>query len=112
MLTTPTNSKIFLVTETVDFRMQLDSLKWYIEEYLKKSSYRCYFLFFSKNRKALRVVYYDDDSMCMFWKRLNNGTFQELSMLSDIDKEVISISRTTCKGIVQHKLKRKIRRLE
>lgn len=112
MLSTPTNSKIFLVTETVDFRMQLNSLKWYIEQYLKKSSYKCYFLFFSKNRKALRVVYYDDDGMCMFWKKLNHGKFQELSMLSNVKQDVISISRTTCKGIVQHKANKSIKRLK
>lgn len=95
MLSIPPGSKVFLSLETVDFRRQIPGLKKWINNKIKQDPLSgAYFIFFSKNRKALKIVHFDGQGVCLYWKKLSIGTFQKWSGLYDLKNSYVSLSPT------------------
>ena len=95
MLVIPSSAKVFLSLTTVDFRRQIPGLKKWIQNELRGDPLSgAYFLFFSRNRKALKIVHFDGQGLCLYCKRLSVGTFQKWQGLYDATQNCVNLSPT------------------
>lgn len=84
MLTIPPAAKVYLATSPVDFRKHAKGLKkWIQNEFNLNPFSSAYFIFLSKNRKAMKILHFDGQGMCLYWKVLSEGSFQKLKRLHD-----------------------------
>jgi len=68
--------KIFLSPGFTDMRKQINSLSAIASEKVKENIFRQnIFLFCSKNRKHLKILYWDRNGFCLWWKRLERDKF-------------------------------------
>ena len=73
----PSGVEIFVSLDPVDLRWGFDRLAGFAEERVgRKARSGALFLFFGKRRTALKVLFYDGSGMCLFYKRLDQGTFR------------------------------------
>ncbi len=73
----PSGVEIFVSLDPVDLRWGFDRLAGLAEERVgRKPRSGALFLFFGKRRTALKVLFYDGTGMCIFYKRLDQGTFR------------------------------------
>ncbi len=73
----PHGVEIFVALEPVDMRWSFDRLAGLVESRIGRSARsRALFLFFGKRRDALKVLFYDGTGLCIFYKRLDRGTFK------------------------------------
>lgn len=73
----PTGVQIYLALEPIDMRLSFDRLSGVAKEqvgYDARSG--ALFVFFGRRRDALKVLFFDGTGMCIFYKRLDRGTFQ------------------------------------
>lgn len=95
MLTIPPSSKTYLATSPVDFRKQIKGLKKWVQNEMQLNPFTsAYFLFFSKNRKGIKILYFDGQGMCLHWKVLSKGSFQRFARLYDASLAYASIHPT------------------
>jgi transposase len=93
MLAISPNSKVFLSLTSVDFRKQIPGLKKWIQREMKKDPFSgAYFIFLSGNRKSIKIINFDGQGMCLFWKKLSKGKFQEWKKLHDSSVNSIKLS--------------------
>ena len=84
MLTIPPGAKVYLAISPVDFRKQANGLKKWVRNELKLNPISsAYFLFLSKNRKGMKILHFDGQGMCLYWKVLSKGSFQKFKKLHD-----------------------------
>ena len=73
----PNGVEIFVSLDPVDLRWGFDRLAGFAEERVgHKARSGALFLFFGKRRTALKALFYDGSGMCLFYKRLDKGTFK------------------------------------
>lgn len=95
MLAISPNSKVFLSLTPIDFRKQIPGIKKWIQNEMRKNPFSgAYFFFFSKNRKSIKVVHFDGQGMCLYWKKLSQGTFQKWNGIHDASQDYINLSPT------------------
>ncbi len=95
MLVIPPSSKIFLALSPVDFRKQIPGLKkWIQNEFQQNPLSNAYFFFFSRNRKAIKIIHFDGQGMCLYWKKLSKGTFKKWIGLYDVSSKYIKLCST------------------
>ena len=95
MLAIPPSSKLFLSLSSVDFRKQIPGLKKWVQNEMKQNPFSgAYFFFLSRNRKSMKIIHFDGQGMCLYWKKLSQGKFQKWDGLYDISKEYINLSPT------------------
>ncbi len=73
----PQGVQVFVALEPVDMRYSFDRLSGIAKEqvgYDARSG--ALFVFFGRRRDALKVLFFDGSGMCIFYKRLDSGTFQ------------------------------------
>ncbi len=73
----PAGVEIYLALESVDMRLSFDRLSGLAKErvgYEARSG--ALFVFFGRRRDALKVLFFDGSGMCIFYKRLDRGTFK------------------------------------
>jgi transposase len=73
----PSGVEIYVALEPIDMRMSFDRLSGIAKEqvgYEARSG--ALFVFFGRRRDALKVLFFDGSGMCIFYKRLDRGTFQ------------------------------------
>jgi transposase len=77
MLSVPGAVKIFLCLEPADMRRSFDGLAGMVEHVLHEDPLSGH-LFVFRNRRADRVklLYWDRDGLCIWYKRLEAGTFR------------------------------------
>ena len=71
-------SKIIIMIKPgkVDFRKQINGLSVIVESEIKLNIFSNYmFIFCSKNRKRLKILYWDRNGFCLWLKRLEKDRF-------------------------------------
>jgi transposase len=86
----PNGVEIFVGLEPIDLRWGFDRLAGIVEERIARQP-RCgaLFVFFGKRRDALKVLFHDGTGFCLFYKRLDRGTFQVPTALDGATSVVI-----------------------
>ena len=76
MLSLPPAVRIFVSREPADMRKGFDSLAQLVRNHLGSDPLSGHlFVFRSRRGDRLKVLYWDSDGLCLFYKRLEVGTF-------------------------------------
>ena len=73
----PHGVEVFVGLEPIDLRWGFERLSGVVAEKLGRSARSgALFVFFGKRRSALKLVFFDGTGLCLFYKRLDAGTFR------------------------------------
>ena len=73
----PQGVQIFVALETVDMRYSFDRLAGIAKEQIGYDARSgALFVFFGRRRESLKVLFFDGGGLCVFYKRLDRGTFR------------------------------------
>jgi transposase len=73
----PHGVEIFLGLDPIDLRWGFDRLAGIVGERLARDARSgALFVFFGKRRDCLKVFFFDGTGLCLFYKRLDSGTFR------------------------------------
>lgn len=73
----PRGVDIYLGVEPIDLRWGFDRLCGVVEERIgRRPRSGAIFAFFGRRRTAMKVFYFDGTGLCIFYKRLDAGTFR------------------------------------
>ena len=73
----PRGVEVFVALEPIDLRWSFERLSGIVEEQIgREARSGALFIFFGKHRAALKVLFFDGSGMCVFYKRLDAGTFR------------------------------------
>jgi len=73
----PHGVQVFVALESIDLRYSFDRLSGLAKEqvgYDARSG--ALFVFYGRRRDALKILFFDGSGMCIFYKRLEKGTFR------------------------------------
>lgn len=72
----PAGVQVFVATAPIDLRYSFDRLAGLAMEQVGYEA-RCgaLFVFFGRRRDAAKVLFFDGTGLCIFYKRLDRGTF-------------------------------------
>lgn len=77
MLSLSPNTQIYLATEPVDMRRSFDGLRALVLDVLAQDPLSGHLFVFSNRRgDKIKVLYYDGQGLCLWYKRLERGRFQ------------------------------------
>ena len=77
MLSILANTRIFLSLEPTDMRKGFDGLQGLVLNVLKQDPLSGHlFLFVNRCRDKLKILYWDGDGLAIWYRRLEQGTFQ------------------------------------
>lgn len=80
----PRGVEVFIGTEAIDLRWSFDRLAGVVAGRLgREVRSRAIFVFFGKSKSAMKALYFDGSGLCLFYKRLDRGTFRLPVGLSD-----------------------------
>ena len=73
----PHGVEVFVALDLIDLRWGFHRLTGLVAERIGRDP-RCgaLFVFFGKRREAMKVLFYDGTGVCLFYKRLDRGTFR------------------------------------
>jgi transposase len=92
MLTFPHSVRVFVHTRPTDLRKSFDGLAGLVASAFSQDPTSGHlFLFFSRRRDRLKILYWDRDGLAIWYKRLETGSFQ----LPTADSEATSIEMTS-----------------
>jgi transposase len=73
----PNGVEIYVGLEPIDLRWGFDRLAGLVADRLGRVARSgALFVFFGKRRTAMKVLFYDGSGLCLFYKRLDRGTFR------------------------------------
>ena len=73
----PVRVEIFVALEPIDLRYSFDRLSGIAKEQIGYDARSgALFVFYSRRRDALKVLFFDGSGMCQFYKRLDRGLFR------------------------------------
>lgn len=73
----PHGVEVFVGIDPIDLRWGFDRLAGLVAEKLARDARSgALFVFFGKRKSALKVLFFDGTGLCMFYKRLDQGTFR------------------------------------
>jgi len=76
MISFPANTDIFVSHNPVSFGCGIDGMIRYCQIILKKEPLsKAYFMFINKNKKQIRVLWYDGQGFLLCTKRSSKGSF-------------------------------------
>jgi transposase len=85
----PRGVEIFVGIDPIDLRWSFDRLSGIASERLGRPARSgALFVFFGKRREAIKVLFFDGTGLCLFYKRLDKGTFR----LPETEGEVASVA--------------------
>lgn len=90
MITLPASVKIHVCTAPTDMRKGFDGLCGLAEHVLKEDPLSGHlFVFRNRARDRLKVMYWDNDGLAIWYKRLERGTFQLPTDLKSVDERQV-----------------------
>jgi len=97
MLSLTTAQRYFIYRGITDMRKGVDGLCGLIRnEFRADPLSGDVFIFFNKNKCVVKLVCWDQDGFCMYYKRLEKGTF-ELPSFNTSDNQIpVPVSIITC----------------
>jgi transposase len=73
----PQGVQVFVALDTVDLRCSFERLSGIAKEQIGYDARGgALFVFYGRRRDALKVLFFDGTGMCIFYKRLDRGTFR------------------------------------
>jgi transposase len=76
--------RIFLCTTPTNMNCSFDGLMGRAEEIFEQDPCSGHlFLFINRSRDRIKILFWDRDGFCIFYKRLERGTFQLLTTAND-----------------------------
>jgi transposase len=73
----PSGVEIFVGLSPIDLRWGFDRLAGIVEQEVGRAARSgALFVFFGKRKSALKIVFFDGTGLCLFYKRLDRGTFR------------------------------------
>jgi len=91
--------RIFVCTKPADMRRSFDGLASMASELVGEDPLSGHlFLFRNRRRDRLKILYWDTDGLCIWYKRLEEGTFQLPSDRADTAKTKVPSSQSEEKG--------------
>ena len=87
MLFETKNLRIFIYQDVIDMRCGFEKLFYYVEKLMKNNINQGHlYLFFGKNRKRLKALFYDGTGLVLVSKRIERGKFMSRLELTDINE--------------------------
>lgn len=84
--------RIYLCAQPTDMRRGFDTLAESVKEFLKHDPFSGnLFLFVSKGKDRMKILYWEKDGFCLWYKRLEEGTFKLPSVKNDAGAETPSV---------------------
>jgi len=73
----PSGVEVFVGLDPIDLRWGYNRLTGLVTERIGRDARSgALFVFFGKQRSALKVLFFDGSGVCLFYKRLDKGTFR------------------------------------
>jgi transposase len=73
----PHGVEVFVALDLIDLRWGFHRLSGVVTERLgREARSGALFVFFGKRRDAIKVLFFDGGGLCLFYKRLDAGTFR------------------------------------
>lgn len=73
----PSGVDVFIGLDPIDLRWSFDRLSGIVADRIgREARGGAMFVFFGRRRDALKVLFFDGTGMCVFYKRLDRGTFR------------------------------------
>lgn len=73
----PHGVQVFVALESIDLRYSFDRLSGLAKEQIGYDARSgALFVFYGRRRDALKILFFDGSGMCIFYKRLEKGTFR------------------------------------
>jgi len=73
----PDGVEVFVGLDPIDLRWGFERLSGVVADKLGRSPRSgALFVFFGKRKSALKVLFFDGTGLCLFYKRLDQGTFR------------------------------------
>lgn len=77
MISIPSSVRVLIATRPVDFRKGMDGLAAVVKEHLRADPYcGAIFVFRAKRADRVKLIAWDGTGLCLFAKRLEQGTFR------------------------------------
>jgi len=81
----PRHVRVFIYAKPIDMRRSFEKLSYYVREEMgEELTSGQFFLFLGKNRRRVKVLYYDDTGLVLVIKKLEEGIFMNVSELSEV----------------------------
>jgi transposase len=69
--------KVFVCTQPTDMRRSFDGLCGMVDQLIRQDPLSGHlFVFRNRNRDRLKILYWDSDGLAIWYKRLEDGTYQ------------------------------------
>lgn len=76
--------RVFVFSAAIDMRCGFERLAYYVREEMKSRIDQGHiYLFFGKNRRRLKAIYYDGSGLVLVAKRIERGSFMSITELSE-----------------------------
>lgn len=77
MLNLPPSVKAYVSADETDMRKSIDALSLLVQEVLKKDAFSGHlFVFCNKRGDKIKILYWDRNGFCIWYKRLERGVFR------------------------------------
>jgi transposase len=85
----PSGVQVFVALEPINLRFSFDRLAGLVKDQIGyEARSGALFVFFGKRRDAIKVLFFDGSGLCVFYKRLDRGTFRALETTAPGAKHV------------------------
>jgi len=85
-MTDLSNLRTFVCTSPIHMNLSFDRLMGVAEETFDQDPLSGHlFLFFNRQRDRIKILFWDRDGFCIWYKRLERGTFQVLTTTNDAE---------------------------
>lgn len=92
MLTLPQQLRVFAAKAPTDMRKSFSGLVGLVEKELgQQVEAGGLFLFFSRRRNAVKVLFFTGDGLAIFYRRLERGTFELPQAVANSDTKSIEL---------------------